>query len=58
MVPLKFDEVTAAELEEPRSSSIEYQAAAIDIWDKKYRLKTAEGAVLDQTMVDTFKRTA
>ncbi len=34
------------------------QAVSLDIWDKKYRLKTKQGECLDQTMDDTFKRVA
>ncbi len=30
----------------------------MDIWDKKYRLKTKTGDVLDETMDDTYKRVA
>ncbi len=34
------------------------QPASQDIWDKKYRLKSKDGAVLDQTIDDTYKRVA
>jgi ribonucleoside-diphosphate reductase alpha chain len=34
------------------------QPVSLDIWDKKYRLKTKQGEHLDQTMDDTFKRVA
>ena len=30
----------------------------MDIWDKKYRLKTKNGDVLDETMDDTYRRIA
>ncbi|MCF6767459.1 adenosylcobalamin-dependent ribonucleoside-diphosphate reductase [Thiotrichales bacterium 19S11-10] len=39
-------------------SSIELQDASVDIWDKKYRLKTANGDAVDKTIDDTFKRVA
>ena len=34
------------------------QEASLDIWDKKYRLKSKSGEIIDQTMDDTFKRVA
>ncbi|MGH8283210.1 MAG: LAGLIDADG family homing endonuclease [Gammaproteobacteria bacterium] len=34
------------------------QDASADIWDKKYRLKSKDGTVLDQTVDDTWKRVA
>ena len=37
---------------------IPIQAASADIWDKKYRLKTKTGRVIDETVDDTFKRVA
>ncbi len=39
-------------------ADIPMQAASLDIWDKKYRLKAKDGLVIDQTMDDTFKRVA
>jgi len=39
-------------------SDIPLQAASIDIWDKKYRLKTGDGDPLDREVDDTFKRIA
>ncbi|KAF0191878.1 MAG: ribonucleoside-diphosphate reductase alpha chain [Gammaproteobacteria bacterium] len=35
-----------------------FQEASLDIWDKKYRLKSKNGAVIDDTLDDTFKRVA
>ncbi|MCC5794586.1 MAG: adenosylcobalamin-dependent ribonucleoside-diphosphate reductase [Chromatiales bacterium] len=35
-----------------------FQEASVDIWDKKYRLKSKTGQVIDETMDDTFKRVA
>ncbi|GAB4177956.1 MAG: adenosylcobalamin-dependent ribonucleoside-diphosphate reductase [Wenzhouxiangellaceae bacterium] len=37
---------------------IGFQDASIDIWDKKYRLKTKTGEPVDQTIDDTYKRVA
>ena len=37
---------------------IEYQPTSLDIWDKKYRLKTKHGEAIDQKLDDTFKRVA
>ena len=40
------------------SMDIPYQEASLDIWDKKYRLKSKNGEFIDETMDDTFKRVA
>ena len=40
------------------SAEIELQDASLDIWDKKYRLKTKDGQVLDVTIGDTYERIA
>ena len=37
---------------------IPFQAASVDIWDKKYRLKRKDGVVIDETIDDTYKRVA
>ncbi|MGK7294696.1 MAG: adenosylcobalamin-dependent ribonucleoside-diphosphate reductase [Candidatus Wenzhouxiangella sp. M2_3B_020] len=37
---------------------IEFQEASMDIWDKKYRLKSKSGEVIDETIDDTYKRVA
>jgi ribonucleoside-diphosphate reductase alpha chain len=34
------------------------QPASLDIWDKKYRLKTKDGRVIDHTLDETFARVA
>jgi ribonucleoside-diphosphate reductase alpha chain len=39
-------------------SPMALQPASYDIWDKKYRLKNAEGKNLDETVADTWKRVA
>ncbi len=37
---------------------IPMQAASMDIWDKKYRLKSKDGDVVDATIDDTYQRVA
>jgi ribonucleoside-diphosphate reductase alpha chain len=49
---------TAVQMEPASASAIEYQEASIDIWDKKYRLKSKDGKVIDETMDDTYRRVA
>lgn len=38
--------------------NIEHQAASVDIWDSKYRLKNAQGKAIDDSMQATFDRVA
>ncbi|WP_412852403.1 LAGLIDADG family homing endonuclease [Ectothiorhodospira shaposhnikovii] len=45
-------------LANPSSREVPMQPASLDIWDKKYRLKTRTEEVLDQTLDDTWKRIA
>jgi ribonucleoside-diphosphate reductase alpha chain len=40
------------------AADIAYQEASLDIWDKKYRLKTKDGEDVDQSMDDTYSRVA
>ena len=40
------------------STEIAFQEASLDIWDKKYRLKSKTGEILDHTIDDTYKRVA
>jgi ribonucleoside-diphosphate reductase alpha chain len=40
------------------SADIPYQEASLDIWDKKYRLKSKTGEIIDHQMDDTYKRVA
>jgi ribonucleoside-diphosphate reductase alpha chain len=42
----------------PGTPSIEFQPASLDIWDKKYRLKTKNGSAIDETIEDTYRRVA
>ena len=39
-------------------TEVPMQGASLDIWDKKYRLKTKEGVPVDETIDDTYKRVA
>ncbi len=41
-----------------QDTNVPHQAAALDIWDRKYRLKTKSGEIIDKTIDDTFKRVA
>ena len=43
---------------EKSPNTIELQAASIDIWDKKYRLKDKHGNPIENTIEDTFERVA
>ena len=40
------------------SKVIPFQAASLDIWDKKYRLKSNTGELIDNEIDDTYKRVA
>jgi len=40
------------------SKDIAMQEASLDIWDKKYRLKSKTGEIIDHTIDDTYKRVA
>ena len=40
------------------SKEIPLQAASLDIWDKKYRLKSKTGEIIDETIDETFQRVA
>ncbi|TDX99663.1 LAGLIDADG family homing endonuclease [Thiohalophilus thiocyanatoxydans] len=37
---------------------IPFQDASLDIWDKKYRLKSKDGRIIDQSMDETYQRVA
>jgi ribonucleoside-diphosphate reductase alpha chain len=39
-------------------ATIPLQETSLDIWDKKYRLKTKDGENVDETIADTFERVA
>lgn len=40
------------------ASEIPFQSASLDIWDKKYRLKSKDGTIIDQSIDGTYKRIA
>ena len=40
------------------SGTIPMQAASLDIWDSKYRLKDAKGTPIDSNIHETYKRVA
>lgn len=52
--------MSSVRLEAVRNEAVDIalQPASLDIWDKKYRLKSKKGDPLDRTMDDTFKRVA
>ena len=44
---------------EPKDlSSIPFQEASLDIWDKKYRLSAKDGTPIDASMDETYQRVA
>ena len=45
-------------LKTKKTQDIPYQDASIDIWDKKYRLKTKDGDDVDNNMDETYQRVA
>ena len=49
---------SALHLEKTKGSAVGFQETSLDIWDKKYRLKTKDGEVVDETMDDTYCRVA
>jgi len=49
--------VTAKDLNQALPE-IEFQEASMDIWDKKYRLKSKGGEIVDETIDETYKRVA
>jgi ribonucleoside-diphosphate reductase alpha chain len=42
----------------PKHRDIEMQPASLDIWDKKYRLKSKRGEAIDETIDHTYQRVA
>jgi len=49
---------TAEDLLTAEVTDISFQEASLDIWDKKYRLKSKDGQVIDQTIDGTYERVA
>ena len=52
------DKMSTAYKLEPSDGAVPFQEASLDIWDKKYRLTGKDGAPIDQTMDDTYRRVA
>ena len=49
---------SAVSLEAEKNTDDEFQAASLDIWSSKYRLMAKTGAIVDQTIDDTYRRVA
>ncbi|HEX4648582.1 MAG TPA: LAGLIDADG family homing endonuclease [Steroidobacteraceae bacterium] len=49
---------TVVKIDPKDIDAIHFQEASLDIWDKKYRLTAKDGAPIDKTMDDTYKRVA
>jgi ribonucleoside-diphosphate reductase alpha chain len=49
---------TAIQLDPMDVDTIPFQEASLDIWDKKYRLCAKDGAPIDRSMDETYKRVA
>jgi len=48
----------AVKMSHETEKEVPMQSVSLDIWDKKYRLKTKQGECLDKTMDDTYRRVA
>ncbi|MCZ6561121.1 MAG: adenosylcobalamin-dependent ribonucleoside-diphosphate reductase [Gammaproteobacteria bacterium] len=49
---------TARKIDPKDMGEITFQAASLDIWDTKYRLKAKDGKIIDQRIDDTYLRVA
>ncbi len=49
---------SALQIDKTKASTVGFQETSLDIWDKKYRLKTKDDQVVDETMDDTYRRVA
>ncbi|MCH8959466.1 MAG: hypothetical protein IH835_08450 [Proteobacteria bacterium] len=49
---------TARKIDPKDLGEITFQAASLDIWDTKYRLKAKDGKIIDQKLDDTYLRVA
>src|ERR1700730_6107707 len=49
---------TVVKIEPLELDAVSFQEASLNIWDKKYRLTGKDGAPIDKTMDDTYKRVA
>src|SRR3990172_4384316 len=50
--------VVQLQTQDPVVTEISIQPASLDIWDKKYRLKSKTGEVIDQDIAGTYARVA
>jgi len=48
----------AVKMSQETEKEVPMQPVSLDIWDKKYRLKTKQGECLDATVDDTYRRVA
>ncbi len=48
----------AVKLAQKLDKEVPMQPVSLDIWDKKYRLKSKQGEIIDQDIDDTYKRVA
>ncbi|PKO92591.1 MAG: ribonucleoside-diphosphate reductase, adenosylcobalamin-dependent [Betaproteobacteria bacterium HGW-Betaproteobacteria-1] len=48
----------AVKMSQETEKEVPMQSVSLDIWDKKYRLKTKQGECLDANMDDTYRRVA
>jgi len=48
----------AVKLVQDSDKEVPMQPVSLDIWDKKYRLKTKQGEAIDQDIDDTYRRVA
>jgi len=55
---MELAERRLAQAEAVRPADIPLQVASRDIWDRKYRLKTKDGQVVDETIDATYERIA
>jgi ribonucleoside-diphosphate reductase alpha chain len=58
MSTVRLEAVRTSEIAPEAAQGIPMQPASVDIWDKKYRLKTKKGDPVDGTIDDTYKRVA
>ena len=57
-MPPKTSHLKAVDAAGDSVRSIPMQSASVDIWDKKYRLKSRDGTVVDETVDATYQRVA
>ena len=55
---LKVVQASDDATQEDAEQSVPMQSVSLDIWDKKYRLKTKQGKHIDENIDDTYKRVA